>query len=74
METTTQLVILNLALGLACMGSVVAVSVAAWLDVRERRQWRALVPPCWPPPGVDPADAYVDVPERKTPQTHGSDA
>ena len=58
MQATTSLVLMNLALGLACLGCVVAVAVAAWLDIRERRQWRALVPPCWPPPGIDPADAY----------------
>ncbi len=57
---STPLVILNVALALACLGCVVAVTVAAWLDVRERRQWRAMVPPCWPPPGIDPADAYAE--------------
>ena len=80
---TTPLVLMNVALGLACLGCVVAVAIAAWMDVRERRRWRALVPPCWPPPGIDPADAYVDDaslstatnPERReAPFHHGSDA
>ena len=74
MQATTPLVILNLALGLACLGCVAAVAVAAWLDIRERRSWRAMVPPCWPPPGIDPADAYADETRQKTSTTHGSDA
>jgi len=74
MLAISPLVIMNLALGIACLGCVVAVAVAAWLDVRERRRWRALVPPCWPPPGVDPSDAYVDVPEQKPSSLHRSDA
>ena len=74
MQATTPLVILNLALGFACLGCVVAVAVAAWLDIRERRQRRALVPPCWPPPGVDPADAYVDLQSLETSKLHRSDA
>jgi hypothetical protein len=74
MQASTPLVILNLALGLACLGCVVAVAVAAWLDIRERRCWRALVPDCWPPPGVDPGDAYaVDTPLRAS-SLHGSDS
>ena len=74
MQSTTSLVLLNLALGLACLGCVVAVSVAVWLDIRERRQWRALVPPCWPPPGVDPEDAYSNDAPQQTPSLHRSDA
>lgn len=74
METNAALVILNLALGLACLGSVVAVAVAAWLDVRERRRWRDLVPPCWPPPGVDPADAYADETPRRASALPRSDS
>lgn len=62
MQANTPLILLNIALGLACAGCVLAIGVAVWLDVRERRRWRALVPPCWPPPGVDPADAYADEP------------
>lgn len=77
MPATTPLVILNLVLGVACLGCVLAVAVAAWLDIRERRHWRAIVPPCWPPPGVDPADAYVDEPSRESSSSstlHRSDA
>jgi len=58
---TTPLVILNLVLGGACAVCVLIVIVAAYLDVRERRRWKSMVPPCWPPPGVDPRDAYVDL-------------
>lgn len=53
------LLIVKVVLGILCFGSVLAVSIAAWLDVRERRRWRAIVPPCWPPPGVDPEAAYA---------------
>ena len=74
MQSTTPLVILNLALGIACLGCVVAVAAAAWLDIRERRQWRAMVPDCWPPPGVDPADACVDLQSHQTSKLHRSDA
>lgn len=69
MQANTPLILLNVALGLACAGCVLAVAVAAWLDWRERRRWRASVPPCWPPPGVDPADAYVDTAESRTSAT-----
>ena len=53
------LLIVKIVLGVLCFGSVLAVSIAAWLDLRERRRWRAIVPPCWPPPGVDPEAAYA---------------
>ena len=53
------LVAMNVVLAVLCAGSVLAVAIAVHLDLRERRQWRALVPPCWPPPGVDPEAAYA---------------
>lgn len=54
------LLFLNVLLLVLCAAAVFAVTVAAWLDVRERRRRRALVPPCWPPPGIDPAEAYAE--------------
>lgn len=56
---TTPLVVMNVVLATLCGGGVVAVAVALALDLRERRQRRRLVPPCWPPPGVDPEAAYA---------------
>lgn len=61
---TQGLVVLNIVLGLLCLGAVLAVTVAAALDLLERRRWRALVPPCWPPPGVDPDSACLIDPPR----------
>lgn len=73
---TTPLVILNLVLGAACAVCVAAVAIAAYLDLREKRRWRAMVPPCWPPPGVDPRDAYADAdlasPSAAGPRTSSS--
>ena len=74
MQANTPLVILNLVLGAACASAVVAVSVAAWLDVRERRRWRAMVPPCWPPPGVDLVDVVPDAHETQAIPTGRADA
>ncbi len=59
--------VVNVVLALACLAIAVTVGVAVWLDVRERRRWRAMVPPCWPPPGVDPADAYVESEAKEAP-------
>ena len=56
---TWPLVATNLLLAVICGGSTVAVAIALMLDLRERRRRRALVPPCWPPPGVDPQAAYA---------------
>jgi len=53
------LVAVNLLLAAACAGGLLAVGVAVVLDLRERRSWRSMVPPCWPPPGVDPAEAFA---------------
>ena len=61
--TSTQsvdgLLAMNIALAIFCAGAVLAVATAAFLDWRERCRRKALVPPCWPPPGVDPAEAYA---------------
>lgn len=54
---SAALTVTNLLLGIACVAMLVAVVVALALDVRERRRWRAMVPPGWPPPGVDPDEA-----------------
>ena len=54
------ILILNVSLALICFVAVVSVAVAVWLDLRERRRWRSIVPPCWPPPGVDPEAAYAE--------------
>lgn len=70
-SSTTPLVILNLLLGGACAACVLAVGVAVVLDLRERRRWRSLVPPCWPPPGVDPREAYAE-PEPSAAEPHVS--
>ena len=51
--STLPLVVLNLVMAAICLAGVLAVLVAVFLDVRERRRWRAAVPPCWPPPGCD---------------------
>ena len=53
------LLVMNVVLAVFCAGAVLAVSIAVFLDWRERRQRRALVPSCWPPPGVSPEDAYA---------------
>lgn len=55
----TSLVVMNIVLATLCGGAVLAVTVALALDLRERHRRRALVPPCWPPPGVDPEAAYA---------------
>jgi hypothetical protein len=55
--TVDLLIAVNVALGAFCAACVVAVAIAVWLDVRERRRWRAMVPDCWPPPGVALEDA-----------------
>ncbi len=55
----TSLVVLNIVLATVCGGAVLAVGIALALDLRERHRRRALVPPCWPPPGVDPEAAYA---------------
>ncbi len=64
--TVDLLIAVNVALGAFCAACVVAVAIAVWLDVRERRQWRAMVPDCWPPPGVD-----LDEDESEALTTHG---
>ena len=53
------LVVTNAVLGVFCAACVLAVGIAVWMDVRERRRWRRMVPDCWPPPGVDPEAAYA---------------
>jgi hypothetical protein len=58
-QDISGLVVMNILLLVFCVGSVLAVAVAVWGDLRERRRWRALVPPCWPPPGADPDEAYA---------------
>ena len=74
--TVELLVAVNVALGAFCAACVIAVAVAVWLDVRERRRWRALVPDCWPPPGVEPEDAYatpgIGIPRQTTPSNGGA--
>ena len=57
--SVTSLLVMNVVLATLCGGGVLAVLCAVFLDLRERRQWRHLVPPCWPPPGVDPEAAYA---------------
>lgn len=57
--SVTSLLVMNVVLATLCGGGVLAVLFAVVLDLRERRQWRQLVPPCWPPPGVDPEAAYA---------------
>ena len=59
MQSADGLLAMNIALALFCAGAVLAVAAAAFLDWRERCRRKALVPPCWPPPGVDPAEAYA---------------
>ncbi len=66
------LLILNVVLAALVAGAVVSVAVAVALDLAERRRWRVMVPPCWPPPGVDPRDAYAD--ELRRPPTRSGRA
>lgn len=64
--------VMNVALGLFCLASVIAVLVAVALDVRERRRWRSMVPEGWPPPGVSLQDACcLPPPSPPRPQPHG---
>ena len=60
------LVLVNVILGVFCLGCVLVVLGAVWLDVRERRAWRAMVPDGWPPPGEEAEDL-----DRSSPPTRG---
>ena len=47
--STFALILVNLMLGVFCLGCVIAVSIAVALDVAERRRWRRSIPNGWPP-------------------------
>jgi hypothetical protein len=47
--STLPLVLVNVILGIGCVGCLVAVGIAVVLDVAERRRWRRSIPKGWPP-------------------------
>ena len=50
--TVEALYLVKWILGALLVVSVLLIGGAAWLDVRERRRWRAMVPDAWPPTGL----------------------